>query len=208
MASSTAARDRATRLAVEGDPSALELAREVQDPWFRSQTLAWVARYGPEVRLDQTLDEALRAATQATDPYQVVGASAWAVRAMVERGRMSRLGAAVGAVLHAARRIDHPVRRLDALFLVWHAAFPAGTGALQSVQEMLVQACQEARSWRAGRTMCDVALMLATDDLDAATSIVDSMRPGKHQRRATRHLGNGTRRPPRPFFWQKQSGPG
>ena len=140
MASSTVARDRATRLAAKGDPSALELARQVKDPWFRSQALAWVARYGPEATLDRTLDEALRAAAQATDPYQVVGASAWAVRAMVERGRTSRLADAVGSVLHAARRIEHPVRRLDALFLVWQAALPAGAGALQNVQKFLVQA--------------------------------------------------------------------
>ena len=202
MSSATAARDRATGCAASEPERSLALARQVGDPWFPCQALAWAARFSSDAESPKIAKEALAAAASDSDPYKAVGASAWPVRVAVERGLTDGIGRTLGGLLATAATIAHPVRRLDALFLLWQAVFPLGASGRRDVQDALVTACRDARSWRAGRTLRDVALMLAADDPAEAARVVGVLPERRHRRQVARRLAAGERHSPRPFFWR------
>jgi hypothetical protein len=135
--SATAARNHASTTARTDAKAARLQARRIADPWFRCQALAWAARYSEDADFDATASEAVKAAFEDEDPFRTVGASAWPVRAMVERKRYSLAAKTVGRALPVAARIEHPVSRGHALFLLWEAAYPMkGSAAAKPVKDL------------------------------------------------------------------------
>ncbi|HTE20273.1 MAG TPA: hypothetical protein VK689_18055, partial [Armatimonadota bacterium] len=162
--SATDERNRAMEAARRDYPTALKWARGVSDAWFRAQALAGVARYAPESDVVRIAEEALRAVADAKDAYRRVGSSAWAIRALVERGKHERAAKAALGLSEFAGNIDHPVSRLNALLVLWQAAFPLGGAVRRQILRRLIAACEAASSWQAGRALRDAALMVATYD--------------------------------------------
>src|SRR5215212_6204670 len=121
--SATSQRDRAIQAAKTDYRSALKRARAVSDPVYRSQALAWVARFAPDGDVVVVAQEAVKAAYEGKDAYQHVAASAWAVRALAERGETRQAERLGGELLPLSDGISHPVSRLNALFLLWQAAW-------------------------------------------------------------------------------------
>jgi hypothetical protein len=199
--SPTRLRDRACQLAPTDTDQSLAVARQIADPWFRCQAVAWSARYAPQPRVAPLAREAVSAAAGAPDPYIAVGASAWPLRALIERGEAAPVDAIVRRLLAVGETIDHPVRRLSALDLLFHAVYPLGGRAKRDALAALVLACQAAKSWRAGRTLVDAALVLAADDPDAAARSAAATLPGgRHRRQVERRLAAGEQRSVRAFF--------
>jgi hypothetical protein len=194
-------RERAIQAAKTDFRTGRRLAREVSEPWFRAQALAWVARFGPEEVVERVAEEALKAAGLGRDAYQQVGAGAWAVRALAERGRIRTASDAASGLAELSAGIEHPVSRLNALFLLWQAAQPLDRGVRQMVLSKLVAACHSAASWQAGRTLYATALILAAEEPEEARRIVEQMAEGRYRRQAQRHLAEGNTLGPRPFFW-------
>jgi hypothetical protein len=199
--SATAARDAAATTARTDARTARQQARRIADPWFRCQALAWAARYAAEPEFDAIAAEALKAASDSDDPYRVVAASAWPVRAMVERGRSGAATKAVAALLPVAARIEHPVSRGYALHVLWEAVY-AVKPAAKDVLRSLVSACQAMYGWQGPFLLRNAALTLAADDPAAARSVIAAMPDGPLKRQAERRVAAGESSHPRPFFWQ------
>jgi hypothetical protein len=195
-------RERAVRAATTNSERALALARQVSHPWYRAQALAWVARFAPEAGVVRIAQEALRTASRAEDPYQVVGASAWPIRALIERDHRERAVQQLPSLLESAERIQHPVSRIEALFLLVQAVWPLGSRGRKPVLDRLALLCQTTPGWRAGRALRELALMLADEDETEARRVADSMPQGPYKRQALRRLTAGRRARPRPFFWR------
>lgn len=166
----------------------LEKARKVSDAWFRCQSLAAVARYAPEGEVSRIANEALKAAALGKDEYRRVAVAAWPVRALVERGKVGHLGRILPPLLEEAGRIEHPVSRISALCTLWQAVWPSESPVKQDVLDTLLAGCQLANSWKAGRIMRFVALVIATEDREWAQRIIDSMRESVYKRKAQREL--------------------
>lgn len=198
---STIERDRATELAKTNPAEALAIARGIVDPWFRAQALAWIGRYFPGSRFEAVLAEAQASGAGSDDAYVAVAVSAWGVRALLERDARAKAAGAVETALARSRGIRHPVRRLDALFLLFHAVFD--DHALRTgVLEALMAACVAAKSWKAGDRMREAALMLATAQHPLeVVRVLASMPEGKHRRTAMERIRAGEQRTPRKFFW-------
>ncbi len=105
---------------------ALKTARKFETPWNRAVALGWVARYAPIGKMEALAREALDAASEDEDPFGVVGASAWPVRALIERQREQVVEPFMRRLLALSDKIEHPVSRLDGLFLLWQAVYPLG----------------------------------------------------------------------------------
>jgi hypothetical protein len=197
----TETRNRAVELAKVDTPAALALARAIEDPWFRSQALAWAARFAPETELRPILDEAHQSSWAAQDKYEIVGSSAWRLRAMIGRGDPNAAAREMPALLACAAEIDHPVSRLEALFLLFRSIFEVDscrTAALGA----LIAAAQVAISWKSGYRLREVALMLASaGHRDEADQTINAMPDGKYRRQAVDWIAKGERQSPRPFFW-------
>src|SRR5260370_42348437 len=87
----TQARDRAASLARSDPSTALTLAREINDPWFACQALAWVGRFWPGDDFETVINEAFEVGRKGNDPYRAVASAAWAVAALIEREASSQI---------------------------------------------------------------------------------------------------------------------
>jgi hypothetical protein len=197
----TAIRDLATQLAPSDPERAAELARTIDSPWDRCQALAWAARFAPEERVEVLAEEALYAGYMAQDRFQTVGASAWPLRALIERGRTAAAMRALADVLSLASEIELASSRAEALFLVWQAIFPLGVESRDKVLDHLLTICPPGNSWRAGRVFQEVAWMLAADDRATAQRVIAALPEGRWKRQAKRRVEAGEPMPARPFFW-------
>jgi hypothetical protein len=195
--------DEPTRATVHEFERSLAAARKVREPWFRCQELACVARYAPDGDVVRVAEEAVRAAMEGKDAYQRVAVCAWPLRALAERKRIAKANRLVGRILPIAEDIDHPVSRLDALLLLWQAAAGLPSGTRERLLQALISACSAANSWKAGRAMHDIALILAGEDPGRANRLVGSMRESAYKRRAQRRLDAGEKWEARRFFWKR-----
>ena len=197
----TEARDGAIERAKADTPAALALARAIDDPWFRSQAMAWIARFASETELPAILNEARESSWAATDKYKVVGSSAWRLRAMIERDKPDGAAAEMPELLSCAAEIDHPVSRLEALFLLFESIFEVER-ARRGTLDALIAASLAAMSWKSGFWLREAALMLASAGYaDEADQVISAMPDGKYRRQVIERIGKGERRTPRPFFW-------
>ncbi len=198
--SATEERDAVSSLAPTNTTEALALAKRISDLCFRCQALAAVARYASQELVSPIAHEALEAALQQEDPYKVVGASAWPVRAVIERNQTDPLPLWLSELLKRAHAIDHPVSKLEALFLLWQGAFPFVHSETAEIFEEFVRACGSASSWKAGARLEEGILMLASRHPRRAAELAEGMRDGKYRRRTLQRLSEQVRLLPRSFF--------
>ena len=197
----TEQRDQAARLARTDTTTALEVARRIDDPWFGCQALGWVARFAPDDRVAELVEEALAVARRAVDPYRTVGAAAWPVRALVERQRWDRLPVAVTELLEASGRIEPPASHSEALFLLFQAGLPAGSTLWRPVFDALLAASDSGAHWRQRRNLRDAVLMVARVDSRFAADIAGRLSDEKTRTKIEQCLSRREARTPRTFFW-------
>ncbi len=200
--SATEERDEAAGLAPTSTTKALALARQISDPWFRCQALADVARYASTELVSPIAHEAISTALQQEDAYKAVAASAWPVRALLERNQTELLPLLLNELVKRARSINHPVRRLEALFLMWQAAFPFIHSETDEVFQEFIRACGSAHSWKAGARLEEAIHILASRDPSGAAEFAQGMRDGKYKRRSLKRLSESAHQQPRTFFWE------
>ncbi len=199
--SPTDARDEAIALAKTDTATALARARAIADPWFRSQAIAWIARFAAAAEVAPILKEARESSQVAEDKYRIVGSSAWRVRAMIERGEQQAAADELPDLLKYAADISHPVSRLEALFLLFQSVFEADN-CRRVVLDVLLEACHDAKSWKSGDRLREAAIMLAfAGHHGQASEIIGAMPTGRFRRQAIERIGRGQRREPRRFFW-------
>ena len=186
----TTIRDQSIALSRQNPAEALRIARSIDAPWFRCQAVAYAARYGPPEQMLITAKEAFDAAVADSDAYRVVGASAWPLRALVECGYAREATVELTRLLALAPRIENPISRMDALFLLYQSAFPL-PDARNKVLEPLRQAYQIEKSWKAGWVAREVILLVAREDPEAARSMVASIPDPVYQRKTLRRLDEG-----------------
>ncbi len=184
-------RAKAMKAAHNDFGKALLLAEKISDAWYRCQSLAAVARFAPEGEVIRVANKALVAAQLAGDAYKRVAAAAWPVRALAERGKVQHVHRVVLSLLEEAQHIEPPVSKISALVVLWQATWPLPVEINQPVLDTLLSACQVTNSWKAGRIMRDVALIVATQDRLQAQRIVTSMRESVYKRQAQKRLDAG-----------------
>jgi hypothetical protein len=186
--------------------AALREARVRPDAWGRAQGLGWAARFAPDAEVVAIAEEALAACASAADPYERVGASAWPLRALIERGHAARAAAMLGEVLLRAEAIENPVSRVDALFLVWQAVYPLGSEVRRTVLAPLLRTAVATNAWKPQRVLQVIVYILAEEEPSLADEVAAAMPPGQYQRAAARRLAGGERQELRPFFWPQGGG--
>jgi hypothetical protein len=204
--SPTEQRERAIEALFHDFAKGLTLARQVSDPWFRCQALAWASRFVPENDCVPIAKEAMDAARSDTDPFKVVGASCWPVRALIERGFTKHAIEAVSTVLTVANQIEQPESMAEVLFLLFNAVDPLPTDAKQIVLQALTEACVKSNGWRAKRALRETASILARDDPKSAERFVSAIPEGTAKRQASRRRANRETGVVRAFFWDQKAG--
>jgi hypothetical protein len=194
-------RDQACDLACQDTESALQVARQIDDPWFRCQALAWIGRFASEDKRITILDEAINVSRAIEDPYRSVAVSAWPLRAFIELGETAKANTLWLGILGKSDNIENPVSRSDALFLLWQSVFDWESAVRQEVQQRLLASCRDAKSWKSPDTLKLAAFIRASESQEAAIDFVRKMPEGKAKRSALSRIEAGEQYGPRPFFW-------
>jgi len=198
--SSTQARDRAAHLAKRDTKAALAAARGVQDPWYRAQALAWVARFAPDSEFQRLVRESLSACRECADQYKATGASAWPLRVLVERGSPERCRRELSAVLEGLPQVEPAASRSEAAFLLFQATFELGPDVRISLLRKLEAASGAGGHWRSQRNLIDAVAMLHRTDAEVSVATAEAITDDKTRRRALKALAEPEPRMPRSFF--------
>ena len=92
------------------------------------------------------------------------------------------------------------VRGSNKSIILWQAVWTFPVAVKELVLDTLLSACQGTNSWKAGRIMRDVALIVVAEDRAQAQRIVDSMRESVYKRQAQKGIDAGKMEPVRAFF--------
>jgi hypothetical protein len=152
--SATLQRDQAATLAKTSPAKALEKARCIEDPWFRAQALACVARHasGKAVAIAR---EAARAAGACDDAYKQAAVRAWEIAALAETGNIAEATKSWAAALATSRKITPSSSRAEALMLIAQAAASISTKQRDETCDELRSACGADVHWRCKRAVRD-----------------------------------------------------
>lgn len=194
-------RDLAHRLSKSEPEKALEVARRINDAWFRCQALSQVARYWTHSDYKRLLKEAVKAADSQNDAYKQVAVSAWPTRAYLERGDASPAKELLERYTVAATRIENMGSRSEALFMVFQAAKPFAPDLWKPVFWALMAAAEPALAWRQRRNIRDAIVMISRDDPGLAKKAMANLSDHKTIAAVRLDLENGRCAEPRPFFW-------
>jgi hypothetical protein len=192
-------RNSVGKLAQSDPTKALEVARSISEPWYRCQSLAAVAWHLEDRnQFENVIGEALTAAYEQDAPNRVVSVASWAVRAMVKRSDR-RLKPVVHRLLDQIQLEPNPVRQADALFFLFEAVFYEPR-LRYPVLDALLHACGEMKSWKRPRILSDIALVLAIDDPNRASEIVEMIGEGRKSGQTRQDIAAGRWLGPHEFF--------
>jgi hypothetical protein len=158
--SATTQRDRAMSLAKSRSNEALEQARQVDDPWFRAQALAWVARFADSDVIAISA-EAAKAAAEGGDRYQQCAVRAWEIAALAERDYKVEASKRLREALNTAKNVEPAASRSEALFLLLEASARIAPNDAEKVYEMLKNSCRAETHWRCQRALRNGAKMIS-----------------------------------------------
>lgn len=194
-------------LAFDQPKEALRIAEAIEAPWFRSQALSHVGRYWPDEQYERILIAAAQAADSQDEVYKRVAASAWPIRAYLERGNVKPAQALLGKYTAATNQISNMGSRSEALLLLFQAAKPFSSELWRPVFQALVDASDPSLSWRQGRAVLYAAKMIVSDDRQLVQGAVQRLSNEKHFRRLKIALDNSQLKPqlPRQFFWEQSA---
>ena len=183
-------RNRVAAIAKTRPLEALELARSIDDPWFRCQALSIAAVHAPDRRSrKRTIDDAFAAANQLTEPNRVVTVSSWPVKALALAGNMSSVSSEVARLLQVASTESSPVRRADALRYLLGAVSLAPAAVAGRVAREFAAAClaplQSGKRNTKGESNLEACLPgIARIDSAFAQSLLPRLAPTRAERAA------------------------
>ena len=164
---------------------AVREARQIEHPWYRCQSLARVAE---EVRSNENaaklLGEALAAAHAQTEPNRIVSVASWPVGVMIRRD-VAGVDAEVAKLLAIIAPEPNPIRKADALMLLFYAVFPRKP-LRDEVLHRLLDTLHSARGWKARRLLQFTAEKMLDVSVEEAERICALIPPGKEANRARR----------------------
>lgn len=109
-------RNRAAEIAATQPEKAADIARQIDEPWFRCQALAYAALYTADrAAKNRLLTESFAAALLTEAPNRIVSVSSWPLKVLCRSGQNDKLTAETERLLEIISREPSPVRRADAL---------------------------------------------------------------------------------------------
>lgn len=181
---STQQRDRAIQLARSRPEAALDLARRIEEPWFRSQALAAVVRTIDEARVDSVVRAAVSAAEAGKDDYQRSAVLAWTIAALIARGRTADARRILERARQTARAVAPTGSRAEALSLLCEAAWPLGASVRLALLNELVDLLGVRVHWRGTRAVVHGLGHLARDAPEEARALASRISDPKSRRKA------------------------
>ncbi|MDF1664891.1 MAG: hypothetical protein P1V97_24230 [Planctomycetota bacterium] len=146
------------------DPSAAHtLAKRIEDPWYRCQSLTYVAEHTKNEReRGEVLDQAFAAGEQTGEPNRTVTVSTWPVAILCQSGTKDykRLSKVVPRLLSVIAKEPHPTRRNDALFMLLRSTWKGPERTVTSIFSVFKESAVAGHGWKIDRNLRDAAILL------------------------------------------------
>lgn len=186
-------------MAASAPLKALEVARRIDDPWFRCQALAAVAFVVEEDRVDAIGREALKAAWDSKDDYQRGAVAAWPIAAPVARKRLDAARRAYEKARVHALAASPPGSVAEALTLLLQGAFGLGPHVGVQIAEDLVDLRRREAYWRVDRAVLRTVALVAGTDPARERALAARIADERLRRRVLVALDGPDSPGPRPF---------
>lgn len=195
-------RHRVFRLARERADVALEVARGITEPFYRAQSLAAVARWIEDRRVEDIAREAIAAAQSCKDDYKRSSVMTWPIAALIQRDRRELALQTLARARHIAANATPNGSRAYALGMLLEAAWPLGGDTRRSLVEEIAAIQRGDGFWRVSTTLIDALAKMPQTDREFAMGIVGQMsdRDARWTRKATAALEGSRTWVPRDFF--------
>lgn len=171
---STELRNKVKQLVNSDIDKATRLAAEINDPWFKSQALAFVAdKIGDRKRKEKIIEQSFSSALEADNPNRVVSVSSWPLRVLSEFKEAELVNAEVNKLIIILEKESHPVRKLDALLNLIHALHHGPIEALNTAVKKYVEIAKICKSWKKDAGLYEIALLLKKHDPKISHRLID-----------------------------------
>jgi hypothetical protein len=159
----TKQRNRASSYAKKDPGKALELARAIDESWFKAQALSWIARFSKDDTLT-IAKEASEAAALGDDAYKKSAVRAWEIAALAERDFLDEAKTALLEALAESKSVEPNSSRAEALISLLRAALRIDRETAESVVAELTAACGDDPFWRCKRAIKDANDLMAGEE--------------------------------------------
>lgn len=198
----TSDRDSVIQLADTDTSLALDIARQIADPWYRCQALAAVAVYltSPRDR-QQVLIDAFLSANLLDEPNRLVTVSSWPIKALAFCGDHIWMASETDRLLAIIVQEPSPVRRADALRHLLGATLPSLPSQHAVVHRVAIKfgnACREPlntgrRNKKGDYLLEEVLPVISRLDAAFATELLEHLPASRAERaRAAIESSRGT----------------
>jgi hypothetical protein len=170
---------------------ALRIAKEIPDPWYRCQSLSFVAAEARDRKTRLSLiGAAFDAALACQDPNRVATVSTWPLRVLVESSAEAEVHRHAERLLQLIRTEPHPVRRGDAQSHILSALYAGPRPDFLNAFRDFVDSCKQAHSWRLDEICRRFAPWLNSIDPTLTPVLLDCIRKPKVRRLAERDVAH------------------
>jgi len=150
--SASSQREKSHRYAKSDTKKALDLARKIDDAWYKSQALAWAARFAEkESDVLKIAKESAMVSKSCKDQYQQSAVRAWEIVALADRGYNDEAISSLSEALQIAKSAEPPSSRSEALTRLFSAACYINMDEAQIVHQIICARCPEDEHWRCKR---------------------------------------------------------
>jgi len=187
-------RDQVWELVKQGEcDAAVELAREISNPWFKCQALCAAARATSEPVLRETLiTEAFRAASEVKDVCRQVAVAAWPIRLLCDGDLLEQAQTQIAILLELINSEPNRTRRNDAIeSLTWAVARSPSSFIMRMCDELMANA-RTGPGWRIDRSLRHVAKLVQSIDPTKAEEMVNLIWKPSTKIRAKAELSPGS----------------
>ena len=176
---------------LENDPrQALTVARSISHPWYRCQSLVFVAEvWGTQEQKLQILDEAFAAAALQTEINRVVTVSSWPLQVLATLNASLAMPRVQGLVQQACKE-PHTLRRAHALAALAWSVHP-NEDLLTEVLPPLVHALLHGHGWRIDRLIRATVELAVLAMPQSVGALVAHHSDGRKKRRLVESLPPG-----------------
>ncbi len=130
---------RVHQIAPKDWANAIDLARKIPLPWYRSQSMSAIAAHVPEDRVRDVIRQAVSAADSDGDSYRRTAVLAWAIDAACARGDRRLASEVLEQALGQIPRVEPLRSRCEALVQLLRSAAGLGGSELERVLTPLIE---------------------------------------------------------------------
>jgi hypothetical protein len=171
--------------------AALKVARAIEHPWYRCQSLSSVAAQSEPVSEKRKLvQEAFRSARECENPNRIVTVASWPLAVLANNGLADDIRQELEPLLEILNGEQNPVCRIDALVRLVATFRNGPMDCFYRVLAQFEDGCRVCRSWKGDYNLRSIAPLVDKVDPLRAAALLELIKQPRIRRRAFKEIGD------------------